>query len=173
MPEVPSDVWVHPAAAVRPSPIAGRGLFIDADVVAGTPLVRFGGRTVSTARLHRLFAAATAHGTYVDTIAVDDDTHLVLPTGTLAHYANHSCDPTMWLGGPRELVARRDLAVGTELTSDYGVISDDPSFRMDCHCGTPACRRVVTGSDWRRPELRALHAGRWPPGLQRRIAAGA
>ncbi len=169
--ELPADVWVHPAARVRPSPIAGAGLFIGVAVAAGTALIRFGGRTVSTAELQRLFDEADAQGRYVDTIAVDDDTHLVLPPGTIAHYSNHSCDPSMWLGAAHELVARRDLEPGAELTSDYGVTSDDPSFWMACHCGTPACRRVITGVDWQRADLQAIHLGRWPRGLQRRIDA--
>lgn len=169
--DVAGEVWVHPAVRVRRSSIAGDGVFIDAAVANGTPLVRFGGRTVSTGELHRLFREAEAQGRYVDTIAIDDDTHLVLPAGSIAHYGNHSCDPSTWLGGPLELVARWDLEPGAELTSDYGVISDDPSFRMDCRCGAATCRRVITGSDWQRADLQAIHEGRWPPGLQRRIDA--
>src|SRR5215211_2595328 len=171
MADVPADVWVHPAVRVRSSPIAGAGLFIEVSVTAGTPLIRFGGRTVSTDELHRLFDEAEAQGRYVDTIAIDDDTHLVLPSGTTAHYGNHSCDPSMWLGDPRTLVARHDLEPGAELTSDYGVISDDPSFRMACNCGTPACRHLITGGDWLLVDLQTIHKGRWPRGLQRRIDA--
>ena len=136
---VPDDVWVHPAVRVRPSPIAGDGLFVEVDVPAGTPLLRFGGRTVSTSELHELVRRVEADGGFVDTLTIDDDSHLVLPPGTVAHYGNHSCDPSTWLGAPLELVARRDLEPGAELTVDYGVISDDPSFRMECTCGTAAC----------------------------------
>jgi uncharacterized protein len=166
-----ADVWVHPAVRVGRSSIAGDGLFLDAAVTSGTPLIRFGGRIVSTAELHQLFDAAAADGGYVDTIAVDVDAHLVLPAGSIAHYANHSCDPSMWLAGPTELVAREDLEPGAELTSDYGVTSDDPSFRMPCRCGTTACRGIVTGCDWRRADLQRVHEARWPAGLQRRIDA--
>jgi hypothetical protein len=167
--DLASDVWVHPAVRVRSSPIAGDGLFADEPIGAGTPLIRFGGRVVSTDELHVLFEDAAGRGRYVDTIAIDDDTHLVLPPGTIAHYGNHSCDPSTWLGAAHELVARRDLERGVELTSDYGVMSDDPAFRMDCRCGAPACRRVITGSDWQRADLQVVHRGRWPRGLQRRI----
>jgi hypothetical protein len=166
---VPSEVWVHPAVRVRRSAIAGRGLFIDADVPAETALIRFGGSVVSLAELHRRFAAAAATGTYVDTVAVDEDRHVVMPDGSIAHDANHSCDPSMWLGPPLTLVARHDLDAGAELTSDYGVTSDDPSFEMACRCGTASCRRVVTGTDWQLEELQVRHHGRWPAGLQARI----
>jgi hypothetical protein len=171
---IPAEVWVHPAVHVRSSPIAGDGLFVDAAVPAGTALVRFGGRTVSTAELRRLFEEAEAQGRYVDTIAIDHDTHLVLPSATVAHYGNHSCDPSAWLGAGLELVARHDLEIGTEVTLDYGVTSDDPAFRMACRCGAACCRRVITGTDWQLAELQSTHRGRWPQGLQRRIdAAGA
>ena len=166
-----SDVWVHPAVEVRASPIAGHGLFATERILAGTVLIRFGGRLVTTVELHRLFASAALTDDYVDTIAVGLDEHLVLPTGTIAHFGNHSCEPTTWLAGPLELVARRDLEPGDEVTSDYGVTSDDESFRMDCACGAPTCRRTVTGTDWMRADLQVLHEGRWPPGLQRRIEA--
>ena len=157
-------MWVHPAVEVRDSPIAGRGLFTTAPIADGTVLIRFGGTTVSTAGLHELLARATLDGTYVDSFALDDDTHLVLPAGTSAHFANHSCDPTSWLVGPLELAARRDLDRDIEVTSDYGVISDDASFHMVCTCAASACRRVVTGRDWQRLDLQATHRGHWPPG---------
>jgi len=174
MPEVPSAVWVHPGLEVRDSPIAERGLFATDGIVAGTVVIRFGGRTVTTAALHELFARAAVAGTYVDTIAIDEDRHLVLPAGSSAHFGNHSCDPSTWLAaGSLELVARRDLVPGDEVTSDYGVTSDDDSFRMVCTCGAASCRGIVTGSDWMRPELQALHEHRWPPGLQRKIDASA
>ncbi len=167
--EPPDDVWVHPALEVRPSAIAGRGLFTKEPLAAGEVVVRFGGRLVGTGELHRMIAAA-AEDTYIDTIAVGDDTHLILPPGTAAHYGNHSCDPSMWPVGPFELATRRPLGVDEELTIDYGLISDDATFRMECRCASAACRRLITGEDWRRTELQDRYAGHWPPGLQRRIA---
>jgi uncharacterized protein len=137
----PPDVWVHPATAVGPSAIVGRGLFATGDLAAGTVVVRFGGRLVSDAELAALLAAP---GPYVDTVTVADDVNLVLPTGTPAHFGNHSCDPTLRRDGPYRLVARRTVRAGDELTVDYATLSG-PGFRMACACGAPACRRVVTG----------------------------
>lgn len=167
-PDVPTQVWVHPDVVVGMSSIAGHGLFATAPIAAGLAVVRLGGRIVATAELHQLFAEAP-DGAYVDTFAIGDDAHLVLPGGTDAHYGNHSCAPTIWPNGAFELVARVDLAAGDELTVDYGTISDDPTFRMPCACGAGGCRRVVTGEDWRLAELQARYAGHWPPGLQRHI----
>ena len=43
--------------------------------------MRLGGRVVTTAELHELFAATPADR-YVDTFAIGDDAHLVLPFDT-------------------------------------------------------------------------------------------
>lgn len=112
-----------------------------------------------------------ADGAYVDTIAVGDDLHLVLPSDTTAHFGNHACEPSMWPQGAYEFATMRRVEVDDELTIDYGIISDDPTFRMDCTCGAATCRRVITGEDWQRADLRLRYAGHWPPGLQHRIDA--
>ncbi len=31
--------------------------------------------------------------------------------------------------------------------------SADTTYEMVCHCGSPQCRQIITGQDWRRPEL--------------------
>jgi uncharacterized protein len=142
----PTDVWVHPGVSVGASSIAGRGLIAVAPLSAGDVVVRFGGRLVSLQELHALFEVAAARGLYVDTIAVDRDVHLVLPAGTAAHFANHSCDPTLWRIGTYELATRRAIAPGDELTVDYASLSDDPAFAMTCTCGSANCRGDVTAA---------------------------
>jgi uncharacterized protein len=171
VPEPPAGVWTDERVAVGRSAIDGRGLFAGDDIPAGTIVLRLGGVLVDSATLSRLLVAADAapDAPYVDTIAVDDDAHLVLPPGTTAHFANHSCEPTLWHVGPYELAARRDLRAGDELTVDYGTNSAAAGFAMECRCESPGCRRRVTSEDWRRPELRLRYRGHWTPALQRRI----
>ncbi len=123
---------------------------------------------VTTDELHRLFADA-AEGEYIDTFAVGADAHIVLPPNTTAHFGNHSCDPTLWPVGAFELATLRAVDRGEELTVDYGTISDDPTFRLLCDCGSTRCRGVITGEDWRLRELQERYAGHWPPGLRDRI----
>ena len=71
------DCWLHPDVAVRPSPIAGLGLFAE--------------------------AARNPQRPYIDTITVDEDVHLVLPPRRPNGYGNHSCDPNLWWVEPYEL----------------------------------------------------------------------
>ena len=62
-------------------------------------------------------------------------------------WVNHSCEPNVGMGGNVVLVSMRDIAAGGELTIDYALFLGDPSFVMECGCGTAACRGVVRGTD--------------------------
>ncbi|MEZ0107489.1 hypothetical protein ABH920_001481 [Catenulispora sp. EB89] len=161
-----TDCWLHPDAEVRESEIEGRGLFAQAAIARGTVVSRLGGRLVTEAELREIFRTAD---TYVDTIAVTEDRHLVLPPRRPNGYGNHSCDPNLWWHDAYTLVARRDIAADEELTNDYGTSSGLPDFRMDCRCGAGLCRGVITGDDWRRPELRERYGEHWVPVLLERI----
>lgn len=63
----------------------------------------------------------------------------------------------------------RDVEAGEELTLDYAMM-DDCDGEMACNCGTAACRKIVTGQDWRRPELQQKYRGYFSIYLQKRIA---
>ena len=85
---------------------------------------------------------------------------------------NHSCDPTLaWAGG--RLVAFRDVAAGEELTVDYATTTTDPGMLVRCHCETYRCRQMVTGEDWRIPELQRRYAGHLAPEVQAAVDAAA
>lgn len=166
-PKPEPDCWLHADVEVRRSAIEGRGLFARAPIPAGTVVSRLGGRLVSGAELARLIADPDL--SYVDTITVGADTHLVLPPRRDNGYGNHGCDPNLWWIGPYELASRRDIAPGAELTNDYATSTADPGFTMSCVCGAALCRGTVTGDDWRRPELRARYGPHWVPALLARF----
>jgi uncharacterized protein len=73
-------------------------------------------------------------------------------TGTVlcwdrARYMNHSCEPNC--GGSEfgfEL-ALRDIEPEEQLTNDYATFQLHPRERIDCWCGAPSCRGVVTARD--------------------------
>jgi uncharacterized protein len=108
---------------------------------------------------------------YIDCITVDDDLHLILPPRRPVGYGNHSCDPNLWWTGPYTQVARRDIAPGEEITTDYAASSGIAEFRMSCACKSPLCRTVVTGSDWKRADLQQRYGDHWVPGLLKLIKA--
>ncbi|HEX7134637.1 MAG TPA: SET domain-containing protein-lysine N-methyltransferase [Iamia sp.] len=124
----------------------GTGAFARRPITAGAAVGRLGGVVVTTAELQARLAAREADPglPFVDTVTVGDDAHLVLPAGTVLHHVNHACDPTLELVG-RTLVARRDVAAGEELTTDYETFSGAPGFSMACRCGGPRCRGRLGG----------------------------
>ncbi|HEY7174668.1 MAG TPA: SET domain-containing protein-lysine N-methyltransferase [Micromonosporaceae bacterium] len=166
-----NDCWLHPEVEVRLSPIDGRGLFARRRINAGSVVSRVGGRLVTFAELQELLAAAMRDAThpYVDTIVVDEDAHLVLPPRRDNGYGNHSCDPNLWWIDAYTLAARRDIEVNEEVTNDYATSTGDETFSMGCSCGSPLCRRIVTGHDWRIPGLQLRYGDHWAPALMARI----
>ena len=160
------DCWLHPAVAVRPSPVQGDGLFARAPISEGATVSRLGGRLVSTAELTGLLAAGDG---YVDSINVYHDVHLVLPPGRPNGKGNHSCDPNLWWAAPYTLTARRDIAAGEELTNDYATSTGIDDFTMPCRCGAARCRGLVTGHDWTRLDLQQRYGDHWVPALLSRI----
>jgi len=67
-------------------------------------------------------------------------------------FSNHSCEPNIGVQGQIVFVAMRDIEAGEELTHDWAT-TDDDTYRMECRCGAPTCRKIITGQDWRRRDL--------------------
>jgi hypothetical protein len=86
-------------------------------------------------------------------------------------HLNHSCEPNLGLQGQIVYVALRDIAVDEELTFDYAMNDDDPNEIMKCQCGAESCRRVITGVDWKKPEIQRKYNGYFSWFIQRRIDA--
>jgi uncharacterized protein len=170
----PPHCWIHPDVRVAPSRVEGRGLFAAAPLSEGEPVSRLGGSVVPVERVRALIAARAQDASlpYVDCITWDERHMLVLPPDQLNHFANHSCDPNLWWEDEITLVARQGIHPGQELTNDYGTSSGDPEFVMRCRCGSGLCRGVVTGLDWRLPELRTRYGHHWVPALLRLIEGG-
>jgi MFS family permease len=161
----PRRSWLDPRVTVRPSPIEGSGLFATEPIRAGETVAVVGGEPIDDQRL----AQIDASGQPYDSIAVAAGVHLLLDSAHPIRYGNHSCTPNLWLADATTLVARRDIAAGDELTQDYAVYTGVESWTMPCHCDTDGCRRVVTGRDWRLPQLRQAYGDRWSPALLVRI----
>ena len=143
MPEVvpqPAS-WLHPGVQVRPSPIAGRGLFATVDLPARTVVVRLSGA-----------------------LTVDDDQRVVAPGVT--PFANHCCDPNVGWTDEHSLAAMADVAAGQELLTDYAMSVVEPAWFLRCHCPSYRCRQMVEGTDWRIAALQQRYDGWWTPQVQ-------
>ena len=63
---------------------------------------------------------------------------------------NHACDPNAWFEG-LNIVARRDIQPGEQITVDYAMMYGDEMPLFECHCDSPTCRGIVRGSDYLEP----------------------
>jgi uncharacterized protein len=163
----PASCWLHPSVAVRPSPIAGRGLFATEDLAGGTVVSRLGGRLVDAPELRRLIEeSAAGRAPYVDSIVVAQDRHLVLEPGGDNRFGNHSCDPNLGWVDEYTLATMADVPAGDELVNDYAMSTADAEYVLRCHCPSYRCRQMVAGDDWRIPQLQSRYRGWWVPYVQ-------
>lgn len=60
---------------------------------------------------------------------------------------NHACDPNAWFAG-LNLVARRSIASGEQITVDYGTFRNAIMTEFVCTCGAAGCRGIIRGDDY-------------------------
>ena len=158
-----------PKTEVRDSPIHGKGLFAKASIGAGEIVAVKGGHIFTTQQWKTLEPRlGPAEVQIADALFIAPETREECPGSMM--YTNHSCEPNIALQGQIVFVAMRDIAPGEELTHDWAT-TDDLDDAMECRCGRPTCRRVVTGQDWRKRELQEKYRGWFCWFLQRKIDA--
>lgn len=77
-----------------------------------------------------------------------------LLVGEPDRYLNHSCDPNAYKRYTQsriELIARRTIEVGDEITLDY-LINNAGGDTWPCHCGATRCRGMTGTSFFDLPE---------------------
>jgi SET domain-containing protein len=160
--------YISPKAAKgRPSSIAGRGLMAVEAIARDEVVAIKGGHIVDTATLRSL-----PEKLQNSDVQIADGFHLAALDEAeyepVMLFINHCCEPNVGFAGNIVLVAMRDIAPGEELTTDYALF-DDHDEVMECGCGTPSCRRVISGQDWRRPGLQRKYDRYFSSYLRRRF----
>jgi SET domain-containing protein len=159
-----------PKTEVRESKIHGRGLFATADIAKDEIVAVKGGHIVDRETLGREITPILGP---VE-IQIGDDLFIAPVTEEERElsmlYSNHSCEPNIGLRGEITFVAMRDISAGEELTHDWAM-TDDDDYSVECNCGATACRKRLTGKDWRRPELQKKYAGYFSAYLAKLILA--
>jgi len=133
--------------AVKPSG-DGFAMFAARDLPCGS--VAFEGegkpqRIVTRSHVERTWSAEDREVFYRYAYPISPDVFVLWdtePTGWAPQ--NHSCDPNTEFVG-LNLVARRDIRSGEELTVDYATFYDRHMTPFDCECGSRNCRRRVFG----------------------------
>ena len=137
--------WFSPKTEKRTSPIQGRGLFARAAISAGEIVAVKGGAVMDSAS----FALVRDRASPAE-IQIEDDLYIAPRMAEEVEASilclNHSCNPNIGVRGQITFVAMRRIPAGVELTIDYAMIDGNPRERMQCSCGAPECRKIVTGA---------------------------
>ncbi|MCR9257572.1 MAG: SET domain-containing protein-lysine N-methyltransferase [Alphaproteobacteria bacterium] len=161
--------WFSAKVKKRDSAIEGTGLWCITPIAAGEPVVIKGGRVFDRA-IRDILAVELGPAE----IQIEEDLFIgpmsAEERDQSMMYLNHSCDPNLGISGQIVFVAMRDIPAGEELTFDYAM-GDDDQYEMVCNCRSDRCRGVITGQDWRKPEIRERYRGWFADYLQRRIEA--
>jgi len=157
-------------AAVRESKIHGRGLFASSDIIKDEVVLVKGGHIVDRETLREEITPRLGpveiqiDDRFFITPVTDEEKELSML------YSNHSCDANLGMRGEITFVAMRDIRAGEELTHDWA-LTDDDDYSIECKCGSPNCRKILTGKDWERPDLQQKYAGYFSPYLAKKISA--
>lgn len=153
----PKLSYISPKAAVKESPIHGRGLFAVEAIEEGEIVCIKGGAVFNRERLRELSARLgpseiqVADDLFIGPLHEDEREASMI-------FSNHSCEPNLGVRGQIVFVAMRRIEAGEELTHDWAM-TDDDDYEMECRCGSINCRKVITGRDWRKPELQMKYSG--------------
>jgi uncharacterized protein len=146
-------------------------MFAKEPIVKGEIVAIWGGNYVSKEEAEQ--ARASNHDVKIQQI--DDDVFEVFSSETVrkdpTYFQNHSCNPNTWMEDEVTISARQLIDADEELTIDYAMFEtqEDHVITEHCACGSPVCRKRVTGADWRRPELQMRYANHFSPLMNRRI----
>ena len=165
---MPNLSYISPKAEVRGSPIHGRGLFARAPFARGEVVCVKGGYVFDRSTLkampgwYKSAEIQVAQDLFIGPLSEEEREGSML-------FSNHSCEPNIGVRGQIVFVALRDIEAGEELTHDWAT-TDDDEYELDCRCGAPACRKLITGRDWRKPELQRKYRGYFSSYLAEKIA---
>jgi len=146
-----------PKSEVRSSPLGGRGLFARENIFKGEVVAVKAGHIL---RAEEVFGLTSALGDY--TLQIHDDFFLgpriLAEVEDMVIFINHSCDPNVGFDGQITYVAMRDIHGGEELCHDYAM-ARSLKYELKCRCGSPLCRGIVTGEDWKIKGLQERYGG--------------
>lgn len=125
----------------------GQGVFTSIKIPAGSPVIEITGDVFST---------ETVDHNHPAVLQVNSKNYIG-PSGGVDDYINHSCNPNCLLhcvGNRAIIFSLYDIPADTEITFDYSTSSTDSldSWKMDCLCSDPNCRKVISGFQYLSPE---------------------
>lgn len=153
---------------VRESGVNGVGMFAKEDIKKGEIVFIKGGHILTR---EEIFTSSVINSY----LPISDEYYLGARNKEeepyIKLYNNHSCEPNCGARGEITFVAMRNISKGEELTIDYCMV-DNEEYVIECHCGSPNCRRTITGYDWKRKDLQDKYRGYFARYLQDKIDKG-
>jgi uncharacterized protein len=123
----------------------GKGTFTTVQIPANNMIVELSGPVVVEQDIHP--------ADLPNYLQVGPNTFMGPSGGGTPEYLNHSCDPNCKVhvvGNRAFLYSLYNIPVNNELTFDYSSTSTDSleSWQMQCKCGSPKCRKVISGAGY-------------------------
>ena len=72
-------------------------------------------------------------------------------------YVNHACNPNAGIVPHRRLIALEPIAPNDEIRFDYSTTMDDGIWTLNCLCGHPDCRHVITDFKTLDPNIQSAY----------------
>lgn len=126
----------HPFVEIRQT-AKGAGVFATKDIPAGTLIAEFIGNTYISK------TATSVPPSMVDHVVQVGEFEYVHARNRLAEYVNHSCDPCAGIKNLTQIVTRRTVLAGEEITWDYAMTEMSDWRLENCLCGVERCRGTV------------------------------
>ena len=164
--------WMSDKLEVRMSRIHAKGVFTKESIRKGERLTVFGGDVMLIDEIVCLPAGLNEYPMQIEERFVLGSRSARDPEPS--DFINHSCEPNCGFKGQIFLVAMRDIEPDEEITFDYAMVvsksvGSNIVFEMECNCGEPTCRKLISEDDWRLTELQSKYSGFFSQYLQERI----
>jgi hypothetical protein len=160
--------YISPKAEKRQSRTHGRGLFAKEYLGKGEVVAIKGGYIMPAEEWAAIEGSVgPAAEVYVSDGLVIAPQSKAEYEGSMMHL-NHSCEPNIGVEGQIVFVAMRNIEADEELVIDYAMI-DDSDGEMACLCRAASCRKIISGRDWRKPELQRKYQGYFSAYLRKKF----
>ena len=117
----------------------GKGLFAEKDFKEGEIICTVSGKLL-TFNDTLLLGENESHS-----LQIDKDKYFLCEPPFL--FTNHSCNPNCGLNSHLQLFALQNIFKGEEFFWDYSTSMLERHWTMECLCGAPNCRKIITDFD--------------------------
>lgn len=149
--------WRSQKIEIRESNIHGFGLFANEDIEEGELILVVGGDLMDKKQYADYREQFPSKSTG---LSLSGNQLWIVPNSQKEQnsFLNHSCDANAVVDGQIFWRSFRRILAGEEITTDYSTFTDLPDAKpLNCNCQSNDCRKIVTFSDWKQPQVQAKY----------------